>query len=131
MENISVAGDYDTAVSWMHTYTAEADPNQDVCQNCHDAYTPDVGDEDYLEHAKVNRVSRVAMDNAERAVNGGQVFGETAGAQRDQLCSGCHGGVPSVNSCTPGWNNHLIQGRVSEVVWEDISAPEPLNGCGW
>ena len=23
------------AVSWMHTYTAEADPTQDVCLNCH------------------------------------------------------------------------------------------------
>ncbi len=77
----------------------------------------------------VNRVSRVAMDNAERAVNNGQVFGEVAGAQRDQLCSSCHGGVPNVNSCTPGWNRHLIQGRISEVVWEDLSAP--LGGCGW
>ena len=128
-DNLPVAGNFDRAVSWMHTYTAEADPAQDVCSNCHDPEVPDVNDGEYTEHAMVNRVSRVAMDNAERAVNNGQVFGEVAGAQRDQLCSSCHGGVPPVNSCTTRWNNHLIQGRLSEVVWVDISAP--LGGCGW
>jgi hypothetical protein len=128
-DNLPVAGNFDRAVSWMHTYTAEADPAEDVCQNCHGPETPDVNDQGYTEHAMVNRVSRVAMDAAERAVNNGEVFGETDLAQRDQLCSSCHGGVPPVSSCTPGWNNHLIQGRVSEVVWEDISAP--LGGCGW
>jgi hypothetical protein len=129
VENISVAGNYDTAVSWMHTYTAEANPNRDVCQNCHGPQVPDVTDSEYTEHAMVNRVSRVAMDNAERAVNNGEVFGETDLAQRAQLCTSCHGGVPTPSSCTPGWNNHLIQGRVSEVVWNDISTP--LGGCGW
>ena len=126
-DNIPVAGNFDTAVSWMHTYTDEANPNQDVCQNCHGAEVPDINDDEYLEHAMTNRVSRVAMDNAERAVNNGLVFGEDP-AQRDALCAGCHGGVPTP-SCTPVWNNHLIQGRVSESVWVDISAP--LGGCGW
>ena len=132
-DNIPVAGSYDTAVKWMHTYTAEADPTQDVCQNCHGDESDEisVNDEDYLEHAMTSRVSRVAMDNAERVVNNGQVFGEAPGAQRGQLCSSCHGGnnlLPDV-SCNPTWNDHLIQGRVSEVVWEDVSAP--LGGCGW
>ena len=88
----------------------------------------DVNDSEYTEHAMTSRVSRVAMDAAERAVNNGEVFGETNLAQRDQLCASCHGGVPTP-SCTPGWNDHLIQGRVSHVVWEDLSAP--LGGCGW
>jgi hypothetical protein len=130
-DNIPVAGSYDTAVKWMHTYTAEANPAQDVCQNCHGPEVPEIDEADYLVHSMVNRTSRVAMDNAERAVNNGQVFGETAGAQRDQLCSNCHGGtnlLPFV-SCNSAWNNHLIQGRVSEVVWEDVSVP--LGGCGW
>jgi hypothetical protein len=126
-DNIPVS-DFDTAVKWMHTYTAEADPAEDVCSNCHGPEVPDVDDEEYTEHAMTSRVSRVAMDAAERAVNNGQVFGEVAGAQRDQLCESCHGGVPTP-SCTPGWNDHLIQGRISEVVWEDLS--EPLGGCGW
>jgi hypothetical protein len=128
-DNIPVAGSFDTAIKWMHTYTAEADPAQDVCSNCHGPEVPDVNDGEYTEHAMTSRVSRVAMDAAERAVNNGQVFGEVAGAQRDQLCSSCHGEVPPVNNCTPGWNRHLIQGRISEVVWEDLSAP--LGGCGW
>ena len=127
-DNIPVAGSFDVAVKWMHTYTAEADPAQDVCANCHEPEVPDVNDSEYTEHAMTSRVSRVAMDAAERAVNNGQVFGEVAGAQREQLCESCHGGVPTP-SCTPGWNNHLIQGRVSQVVWEDLSAP--LGGCGW
>jgi hypothetical protein len=69
------------------------------------------------------------MDAAERAVNNGQVFGEVAGPQRDELCSSCHGGEVPTPGCSDGWNRHLIQGRVSQVVWEDIS--EPLGGCGW
>ena len=128
-----VAGDFDAAVSWMHTYTDEADPTQDVCLNCHgdESGEIDVNEVKWLEHAKVNRTSRIAMDAAERAVNNGQVFGQQPGAQRGQLCSTCHDGnnnLPIV-SCTPTWNNHLIQGRVSQVVWEDVSAP--LGGCGW
>jgi hypothetical protein len=101
---------------------------------------PNVGDSQYLVHSMTSRVSRVAMDNAEKAVNNGLVYGEIADpanpdpaqvAQRDQLCSNCHGGnnlLPAV-SCGQSWNNHLIQGRVSETVWEDVSAP--LGGCGW
>jgi hypothetical protein len=127
-ETSDVFGNFDAAVSWMHTYTEEADPNQDVCQNCHGPEAPDVNNGDYTEHAMKNRVSRGAMDNAERAVNNGEVFGETDLAQRDALCSSCHSGVPTP-SCTDGWNRHLIQGRVSQVVWEAIS--EPLGGCGW
>ena len=138
-DNIPVAGDFDTAVSWMHTYTEEANPIQDVCQNCHEDESDDisVSEEEYLEHAMLNRTSRIAMDNVERVVNDGLVFGEIEDpldpdpaqiAQRVELCSSCHGGVPTP-SCTPGWNDHLIQGRLSEVVWEDISAP--LGGCGW
>ena len=130
-DNLPVAVSYDRAVSWMHTYTEEADPNQDVCRNCHGPETPSVNDVEYLEHAMVNRVSRGAMDAAERAVNNGRVFGEAPGAQRGQLCSECHGGtnlLPFV-SCNATWNDHLIQGRVSEVVWEEVSAP--LGGCGW
>jgi PKD repeat protein len=152
-DNLPVAGDFDRAVSWMHTYTAEADPNQDVCQNCHEDESDEISveEEEYLEHAMVNRVSRVAMDAAERAINDGKVFGEEPGPQRDQLCTTCHRGSggdrddddhdrrrrgdgggnqpPDVNSCSAVWRRHLIEGRVSQVVWEDIS--EPLGGCGW
>jgi hypothetical protein len=125
-----VSGNFDRAVGWMHTYTSEADPTQDVCQNCHGAEVPEIDDREYLTHSMVNRTSRVAMDNAERVVNNGEVFGETAGPQRDQLCTTCHNGNELGNqSCDEEWREHLIQGRVSEIVWEDVSAP--LGGCGW
>jgi len=126
-----VTGNFDRAVGWMHTYTAEADPTQDVCQNCHGAEVPEIGDEDYLRHSMDNRVSRVAMDNAERAVNNGQVFGQAPGAQRGQLCTNCHDGDNELGDqeCDEEWREHLIQGRVSRSVWEDLSAP--LGGCGW
>ena len=79
-----------------------------------------------------NRTSRIAMDAAERAVNNGRVFGEAPGAQRGRLCEECHDDnrnhLPNV-SCDSEWRNHLIQGRVSQVVWEDVSSP--LGGCGW
>jgi hypothetical protein len=128
-DNLPVAGDFDRAVSWMHTYTAEANPAQDVCRNCHGSETPDVRDHEYLEHAMTNRVSRTAMDAAERAVNNGKVFGEEPGSQRRQLCSGCHENELGEQRCNGTWREHLIQGRVSQVVWEDLSAP--LGGCGW
>jgi hypothetical protein len=120
-----------------------------VCRNCHEDESDEisVNEEEYLEHAMLNRVSRVAMDAAERAVNNGQVFGETPGSQRNRLCTTCHSGrgdgddrrrrdrdsgggnqLPNV-SCNSEWRDHLIQGRVSQVVWEDVSAP--LGGCGW
>ena len=126
-----VSGNYERAVGWMHTYTAESNPAQDVCRNCHGPEVPEIGQAEYLEHAMVNRVSRVAMDNAERFVNNGQVFGETAGAQREQLCSNCHrNGIRRVpNNCSQVWRRHLIEGRVSEIPWEDESVP--LGGCGW
>ena len=61
-------------------------------ENCHGPEVPEIGEAMYLEHAMVNRVSRVAMDNAERAVNNGQVFGEEPGSQRNRLCTTCHSG---------------------------------------
>jgi hypothetical protein len=131
-DNIPVAGSYDTAVKWMHTYTEEADPAQDVCKNCHGSEVPEVDEHEYLEHAMFNRVSRGAMDAAERAVNNGLVFGEVAGSERDQLCSECHRynrNRLSQVSCNSTWRKHLIEGRVSQSVWEDVSAPK--GGCGW
>ena len=140
-DNLPVAGNFDRAVSWMHTFTDEANPIQDVCLNCHGDESDEirVQEDEWLEHAMFNRTSRVAMDNTERSVNGGRVFGEFSDpiqpgerGERNQLCSRCHedrdnklGDV----SCDSEWRDHLIQGRVSEVVWVDVSAP--LGGCGW
>ena len=32
-------------------------------------------------------------------------------------------------SCNSTWRKHLIEGRVSQVVWEDVLLA--LGGCGW
>jgi formate-dependent nitrite reductase cytochrome c552 subunit len=129
-DNLLVAGDFDRAVSWMHTYTEEANPVDDVCANCHESRSPSVDSNQYLRHSMYSRNSRGAMDNAERAVNNGQVFGQAPGTQRDQLCTTCHGeNELGEQECDGEWREHLIQGRVSQVVWEELSAP--LGGCGW
>jgi len=134
-DNIPVAGDFDVAIKWMHTYTAEADPNQDVCQNCHGPEVPEIDDEEYLEHAMVNRVSRVAMDAAERAVNNGEVFGTVD--PLNTVCQGCHGDESDeladegCNVDGGEWLRHLIEGRVAESVWEDVSLELTGTTCGW
>ncbi len=85
----------------------------------------------------VNRVSRVAMDAAERAVNNGQVFGEVAGAQRDQLCSSCHGEnvARTSTTVTPDWRQppdpgSCLRGRCGKTCphrWE-AAAGKPAQG---
>lgn len=131
-----VSGNFERAVGWMHTYTAEADPTKDVCQNCHEDESDEISasEEEYLEHAMRNRVSRVAMNAAERAVNNGEVFGATAGPQRDDLCSTCHrrniNRIRNVN-CGQQWKNHLIEGRVAQSVWEEVSVDQTGGTCGW
>ena len=134
-DDLPVAGNFDRAVSWMHTYTDEANPVQDVCRNCHGSEVPEIDDDEYLEHAMTNRVSRVAMDNAERAVNNGQVFG--AVNPLNTVCRGCHGDESDeledegCNVDNGEWIRHLIEGRVAESVWEDVSLDLTGTTCGW
>jgi hypothetical protein len=134
-DNLPVAGNFDRAVSWMHTYTDEANPIQDVCRNCHGDESDEISvrEEKWLEHAMTNRTSRVAMDNAERAVNNGDVFGENNGEldfnQLDRMCSECHDDELGEQRCDREWREHLIEGRIAQSVWEKLSAP--LGGCGW
>jgi hypothetical protein len=53
------------------------------------------------------------------------------------VCQGCHDDNKQEDvSCDGGdgreWKQHLSEGRVAEVVWEDVSK-RLLNGstCGW
>jgi hypothetical protein len=72
------------------------------------------------------------MDKAEVATFG-QVLGADP-ADRNQLCSSCHGGgnneLGNVK-CNKKWLQHLTQGRVAESVWEDVSLNETGGLCGW
>jgi len=125
---------FDDAVAWAHTYTEEADVRDSTCQNCHQDKAVDIsaGEKDYLEHSQKGYTSRLMMDKAEVATFG-QVLGADP-ADRNQLCSSCHGGgnneLGNVK-CNKKWLQHLTQGRVAESVWEDVSLNETGGLCGW
>ena len=76
----------------------------------------------------VNRTSRVAMDNAE--IN---EQGNISGAvdPLDTVCQGCHGDESAELSCDEEWRQHLIEGRVAESVWEEVSVELTGTTCGW
>ena len=143
---------FDDAVTWAHTYTAEANVLNTTCQNCHGVNgfggpgynpnsvpgdwtlvvdNPSPKDEAYLGHANDGRTSRLMMDNAEMLVNGGP-FTTTNGS--DGVCIGCHvdqtAGGTSL-ACNVGWKQHLTQGRVAESVWEKVSLAITGTRCGW
>ena len=146
--NVYGITDFDSGVSWAHTYTAEANVLDSTCQNCHADYRAAIGASAndctaagggslatcYAGHATSGRTSRLMMDKAETAQLG-HVLGASAGAERDSLCEACHGAVvPVVGSCSAGWKRHLTNGRLSESVWEDVSLNSAGTGntlCGW
>jgi len=126
---------FDEAVTFAHTFTAEADPLDSLCQNCHEDERGDVraDKDDWLEHAMKGRTSRLMMDKAEISRHG-HVLGAEPGRERRDLCSECHddeeNGLGDVE-CDSEWREHLSQGRVSESVWEEVSLDETGTRCGW
>jgi hypothetical protein len=136
-----IGGDYDAAVSWMHTYTLEASPLAPggVCENCHGVKGNnwDVLKEDnkrWVQHAYRGRASRSAMDKAELETQG-FISGTGANPPEDVLCQQCHRDKSNSVSCGgragSKWKNHLIEGRVTESVWEDVSTRFAGSTCGW
>ena len=123
--------DYDSAVSWAHTYTDEASVLDTTCLNCHEDERDEMsaGDDEWLEHADRGRTSRLMMDKAE-IERFGHVLGTTS-RERSQMCSSCHEQELGDVSCDSDWREHLTDGRVSESVWEDISRDETGGTCGW
>ena len=143
---------YDEAVTWAHTYTAEADVLNSTCQNCHgvngefgagaintgsvpaDWTKVASGDDGFLAHAMWGLTSRQLMDKAETMVIG-DVSGSTDGS--DGVCLGCHGdesGELNAEGCDVDggeWMRHLTQGRVAESTWEHVSDIQTGTLCGW
>jgi hypothetical protein len=124
-----IGSNFDRAVSWMHTYTEEADPRQDVCRNCHGDESDEVSwtDGEWTEHAMRGRVSRDTMDKVEalEQIN--------MSNPRGTLCRSCHGDEWSEVSCGDReWKEHLTEGRVSEAVWVDVTRQRTGGStCGW
>ena len=78
------------------------------------------------------RTSRLMMDKAEIA-QVGRILGTGLQGELNQLCSTCHGGGNELDEvgCDGEWRRHLTQGRVSEVVWEEVSLDATGTTCGW
>jgi Bacterial Ig domain len=141
-----INGSFDNAVTWAHTYTAEANVLNTTCQNCHGVdgnfdpssvntnsvpadWTKVASHEPaFLQHSFRGYTSRLMMDNAETLVSG-SVDGTTDGS--DGVCVGCHINFSNGMSCTTGWKQHLTQGRVAESVWEQVSEMKTGTLCGW
>ncbi len=148
-----INGSFDSAVTWAHTYTAEANVLNTSCQNCHGVNgvfgnsnvhtnsTPAqwtkvaTHTKAFLEHAMNGFASRQMMDKAETLVNGA-VTGPADGA-----CTACHESnvdntpVLASEGCDlddePTWYQHLSQGRVAESVWNQVSFAQTGTHCGW
>jgi len=123
-----VKGNFDRAVSWMHTFTAEADPRKDVCLNCHHDEADEVSwrNDEWTEHAMKGRTSRQTMDTVEALEN------INMSDPRNTLCESCHGDEWREVSCGDHeWKEHLTEGRVSEEVWVNVSQSRTGSTCGW
>ena len=80
------------------------------------------------------RASRNAMDKAELETQG-FLSGTGSTPPEDVLCQQCHRDKSNSVACDgragTKWKNHLIEGRVAEVVWEDVSTRFAGSTCGW
>ena len=127
---------YELAVEWMHTFTAEADPLQDYCLNCHQDKSGDVSstNKTWAEHASKGRSSREMMDTVELSLLGHLAGDPAFESPENTVCSSCHGDRTRTlrrRGCSDKWKNHLIEGRASELVWEYISETYAGSTCGW
>jgi hypothetical protein len=138
-----VSNSLDAAIGWAHTFTDEHSPVDDMCQNCHgdEADEVRVRDDEWQAHAMKGRASRKMMDQTEM-----ELLGRIAGTNpdgtlnvsetRNQLCQSCHGDEWQEVSCRGedgrNWKEHLSEGRVSPVVWEEVTKRRTGGStCGW
>ena len=84
------------------------------------------------------RASRKMMDQVEIELLGAIAGTNPNGtlnqtAARNQLCQSCHGDEWSEVSCSgTQWKRHLSEGRVSPVVWEQVTKLRTGGStCGW
>jgi hypothetical protein len=140
-----VRHDFDAAVSWMHTYTDEADPRESICLRCHEEKDANPNDDQpwdlisadstqWARHALAQRVSRKSMDKAEIATLEHVLGDPDEENPYDTICLACHkdkSDKGDVAECSNKWKRHLVEGRVSEKVWEYVSADKSGSTCGW
>jgi len=139
---------YDDAVSWMHTFTDEVSPLETggVCQNCHTDRSGKISETNgkWLRHSFVGRVGRQIQDKAEIAALGHVAGGTFVDVDdltglHDSVCVSCHtlqggpsGDFVSLATCDNAtWKSHVIDGRLSEKVWEYVATKVNSSTCGW
>ncbi len=136
-DGTKIATDYDSAVSWAHTYTDEANPKADVCTSCHRDRSADVSDTNtgWLVHSALGFVARNAMDKVEKEQLG-HVSGDPAfGNPLNGVCKSCH--IFKLNfsrkvACdNTMWKRHIPFGAVSHKVWEYVSEQKTGSTCGF
>lgn len=141
-DGAQVRNNLDAATGWAHTFTDEHSPVNDMCVNCHgdEADEVRVRDDEWQAHAMKGRASRKMMDQVEM-----ELLGRIAGTNPDgtlnlsetrgQLCQSCHGDEWKEVDCSGGegrqWKQHLSEGRVSPVVWQQVSELQTGSTCGW
>ena len=141
-DGVPVSSNLDAAIGWAHTFTDEHSPVDDMCVNCHkdEADKVRVRDDEWQAHAMKGRASRKMMDQVEM-----ELLGRIAGTNpdgslnvreaRSQLCESCHGDEWREVGCDGedgrNWKEHLSEGRVSPVVWEQVTMLRTGSTCGW
>ena len=143
-----ISRNLDAAISWMHTFTEEADPvTNGFCTNCHEDRADEIcnrtngagncidWEEDWLEHGYKGLVSRNTMDQVEVSQTGHVAGDPDLMNPRRTVCEGCHGDEWREVQCNGSdgreWKEHLTEGRVSMKVWEYVSQVRTNSTCGW
>ncbi len=133
-QGTSIANNFDAAVSWMHTYTDESDPRDNICLRCHGDNRALISSTNgrWTTHAKSGRVSRKTMDKVE-ILQLGHVCGDPSfESPFTTLCTSCHGDRSAKVDCSrPRWKNHVVEGRASEKVWEYVAQTRTGSTCGY
>jgi hypothetical protein len=132
-----ISTDFDSAVSWAHTYTEEADPKQEVCVSCHRDRSADVSDKNagWLVHSALGFVARNAMDKVEISQLGHVAGDPASGDPLKGVCKSCH--ILKLNfsnkvACGNNlWKQHVPFGAVSQSVWEYVSKQKTGTTCGF
>ncbi len=160
----SLAGlvnDFDGAVGWQHEFTANADPRDSMCLNCHGDYRDAIADtstsanhvaqRQWQRHAEATRAPRNVMDQVEE-LQLGHVAGfkevspgnwqpdATTALAPGGVCVACHrtgnafnnDNYASMVSCgNLTWKQHLAKGRANREVWAAVSQQLAGSTCGW
>lgn len=131
---VSIINNFDAAVSWAHTFTAEADPKKDVCVSCHKDLSAKVSatDSEWLLHTTLALVSRKVMDEVETEQLGHVAGDPAAQNPLTTVCLGCHTDLSAKVSCSDiVWKQHVPFGAVAQSVWQYVSQQKTHTTCGF